>query len=305
MPQSIRKELSGGMLQWLKGFCLTARVGSLSGAARELGCRQPAISYQIRQLEEELGVRLFQKKGNTLQLTEAGRTVLEKADNIFGLLRELRHELAPEDESVSGEVTMVTTLAVALHYLPPRLEAFARRCPRVGMRIEVRGFSAMCEQIMNGSADCAIFSGASLPRGAQAGELFGAKLVLVAPHVHELRLSDSPALEELADVPFVALARDGTVIPHLAPALEARNIRLNVAHVVDNVMLAKALVARGLGVAVMDDFVISPEDGLRVYDLSAYCPVRKFHLITRRHRMPSRQAVAFMDFLWEIRDGKE
>lgn len=305
MSRQTREELSGGMLQWLKGFCLTARTGSLSGAARELGCRQPAISYQIRQLEAELGVRLFRKKGSVLQLTEAGRTVLEKADDIFGMLRELRHELAPEGEPVGGEVTVVTTLAVALYYLSPRLEVFTRRFPMVRMRIEVRGFGAMCEQIMNGSADCAILSGASLPRGVQAEELFEAGLVLVAPRDHEPRLSASPALEELADVPFVALAGDGTVTPHLAPALEARDIRLNVAHVADNVVLAKALVTRGLGVGVMDDFVVSPEDAVHVYSLSAYCPARRFRLITRRRRMPSRQAAAFMDFLREGRNGAE
>lgn len=304
MTEREREEPSGGMLQWLKGFCLTARKGSVSGAARDMGCRQPAISYQIRQLEEELGVQLFQRKGSALHLTEAGRTVLEKADNIFGLLRELRRELAPGDAPVSGELAIVTTLAVALHYLPPRLEAFARRCPGVEFRIEVCGAGAMCEQVMRGSADCAILGGASLPRGLEAEELFEAGLALVTPRDHGWNLSVAPTLEELAELPFVTLARDGTVIPHLMPALEARGIRLNVAHTVDNVMLAKALVTRGLGVAVMDDFVISPEDALRVYDLGAYCPVRKFRLVTRRNRIASRQAAAFMEFLRERREGR-
>lgn len=172
-----------------EGLLSDGQDGESFGRGRELGCRQPAISYQIRQLEAELGVRLFRKKGSVLQLTEAGRTVLEKADDIFGMLRELRHELAPEGEPVGGEVTVVTTLAVALYYLPPRLEVFTRRFPMVRMRIEVRGFGAMCEQIMNGSADCAILSGASLPRGVQAEELFEAGLVLVAPRDHEPRLS--------------------------------------------------------------------------------------------------------------------
>jgi DNA-binding transcriptional LysR family regulator len=118
-------------LNQLRTFFLVAREKSLTKAA-ELSCiTQPAVTMQIKALEQSLGIILFRKGGKTLELTDVGEVLLSYATRIFGVVEEMEHVLQGYADLSRGSLTIGTTRSFAGHLMPRLLSLFQERCPKV------------------------------------------------------------------------------------------------------------------------------------------------------------------------------
>ena len=120
----------------LSAFIAIAESGSFSGAAERLFLTQPAISKRIAGLEQQLDVRLFDRLGREVTLTEAGRALLPRAYQILNVLDDTRRALTNLNGAVSGRLTLATSHHIGLHRLPPLLRVFTRQYPAVALDIQ-------------------------------------------------------------------------------------------------------------------------------------------------------------------------
>lgn len=103
------EEMSGDFFQWLRGFYYVTKIKSVSLAAAEMGRNQPAISHQIKSLEKELGVTLFDRTKGSMELTPEGISLLGKTISVFELIKEMKGVVCREDQlDLSGKVVVAT-----------------------------------------------------------------------------------------------------------------------------------------------------------------------------------------------------
>ena len=140
----------------LQAFVSVAEKESFSTAAQQLYLTQPAISKRIAALEEELSVRLFDRIGRRVTLTEAGHTLLPHAQRIMNELEDSRRALSNLSGQVSGTLTIATSHHIGLHRLPPYLREFASRYTQVQLDMRFTDSELGCAMIINGEAELAI-----------------------------------------------------------------------------------------------------------------------------------------------------
>src|SRR5215813_1643204 len=117
----------------LRYFCAVAETGSFTRAAAREQVAQPSLSQQIMKLEEELGVRLFDRLGRAVRLTEPGQLFLPRARTILGELRAAKEEVAERQSTASGKVCVGVIPTIAPYFLPPRIAMFSRKYPETSI----------------------------------------------------------------------------------------------------------------------------------------------------------------------------
>src|SRR5690554_6105675 len=121
----------------LQVFYTVARLLSFTKAAETLHMTQPAVTFQVRQLEEFFNTRLFDRTHNRISLTDAGRRVYEYADRILALYSEMENAIRDLTGEVSGVLQLGASTTIAEYMLPALLGAFKARYPEVTIRLTV------------------------------------------------------------------------------------------------------------------------------------------------------------------------
>jgi DNA-binding transcriptional LysR family regulator len=145
-------------LATLNAFIAVAESGSFSLAGERLHLTQPAVSKRIFALEQQLEVRLFDRLGREVGLTEAGRALLPRAYRILGELEDTRRALANLNGEVSGRLTLATSHHIGLHRLPPVLREFTRRYPAVSLDIRFLDSEVAYEDVLQGRTELAVIT---------------------------------------------------------------------------------------------------------------------------------------------------
>ncbi len=259
-----------------------------SRAAEALHTTQPAVSAQVRQLETELGVRIFERNGKRLTgLTEPGVRVLELARRVLEEVEDIRRvgaDFRAEDE---GTLVIATTHTQARYALPETIRAFRTRYPKVKLRIRQGAPTDLCRWVQEGEADFAIATEA-IPHAPGLSMLpcYRWNRCLVAPHGHPLLEVHPLTLEAIADHSLItydfAFAGRSVVEQAFAQAGLYPEVVLTA---LDSDVL-KHYVALGLGVGILAKMAYDPENDrdLAARDLSHLFPDSTTHLGYRRGR---------------------
>src|SRR5690242_19508221 len=119
----------------LRYFCAVAETGNFTRAAEREQVAQPSLSQQIMKLEEELGVRLFDRLGRSVRLTDVGNVFLKRARAVLNELRSAKEEVAERQSSVSGPLSVGVIPTIAPYFLPTRLAIFSRKYPEAAITV--------------------------------------------------------------------------------------------------------------------------------------------------------------------------
>jgi len=259
-------------------------------AADRVHATQPGISKQLKQLEDELGFQIFARKGKSLervtpagaQVIERARVILAEATNIRALAANLRHE-------TQGELRIATTHTQARFVLPRAVAALKRRYPQVSVHLKPAGDSEVLSLLDRGEADVAIVSSAgSIPQGGMAIPLFRWERVILVPRGHDLsRLTRAPTLDELAEFPLVSYESSLKPESSLRRAFLAAGKLPRIALTARDADLIKTYVRAGLGVGVLAEMALTPEDAadLRVLPAGDLFPICTAWVVMRRDRV--------------------
>jgi len=142
----------------LRYFCAVSETGSFTRAAEREQVAQPSLSQQIMKLEEELGVRLFDRLGRTVRLTGFGQVFLPRARAILGELKAAKDEVAERQSAVAGPVNIGVIPTIAPYFLPLPLALFARKYPQATINVAEDITARLMDRLRSGQIDLAILA---------------------------------------------------------------------------------------------------------------------------------------------------
>ena len=241
-------------------------------AAEKVHATQPGLSKQLKQLEDELGFLLFQRKGRSLEaITPAGRDVLAHARRVLAEAGNIRAYAANERGEKHGRLTLVTTHTQARFVLPPAIAGLSRRFPDVSIHLQPASEGEVLAQLARGNADFAVVSTAGeTPPGGLAVPLYRWRRVVLVPRAHALATSGrAPGLAELAALPLVSYESTNKPESSLRRAFAAAGLEPQVALTARDADLIKTYVRAGLGVGVLAEMAVDAREDADLVALPA------------------------------------
>lgn len=282
----------------LEAFVSVARSGSFSDASLQLRITQPAVSKRVAQLETELGERLFDRIGRQVILTQAGHTLLPRAQHILSEASDALRALDNLRGDVGGRLTLATSHHIGLHRLPPVLRIFTARYPRVDLDLRFLDSEQACAKVARGELELALVT---LPNDTSAE--------LVATPIWRDRLRIAVATDYAFGATtlstFADLARFPAILPpagsYTRELIDAKfqEMKLSVSEKMSTNFLEtiKMMVSVGLGWSVLPETLLDTQvvalDGL-AFELD-----RRLGAIQHRRRTPSNAALAMLALLVE------
>lgn len=280
----------------LSAFIAVAETRSFSRAAEHLFMTQPAISKRIAALEQDLGVSLFDRLGRSIDLTEAGITLLPSARRIVADIATSREEVRSLNEAVAGRLRLGTSHHIGIHRLPPVLKAYTQSCPQVDLDLLFMDSEQACEQVAEGSLELAIVTLPDRPEpGLLTDTIWPDPLAIVCARDHALAGGQSIVPGLLSEYPAVLPARGTVTRSILFKALEPHAVRVETALETNYLETIKMMVSVGLGwsalpVSMIDESITSvPVSGLHMQ--------RELGSVRLRARSLSRAATALLALL--------
>jgi len=234
---------------------------NVSATAEKLFTSQPGISKQIRMLEDELGVQIFQRSGKHLtEITPAGREIIDKSAEILAGVDSIRQIALEHSDQKAGSLTIATTHTQARYVLPPVIREFMRRYPAVSLHMHQGTPIQISELASKGTVDFAI--------ATEALELFENLIMMpcyrwnrsvIVPKGHPLLGRDSLTLQALAEHPIVTYVFGFTGRSQLDAAFNAAGLRPQVTFTAADADVIKTYVKLGLGVGIVASMAYDPE----------------------------------------------
>jgi LysR family nitrogen assimilation transcriptional regulator len=235
----------------LRYFQAVAEFGSYSRGAEFLRISQPAVSRQIRALEEELGRPLFVRHSHGVSLTDAGRTLLERGQTILRQFDQARDDIRTGIAGPSGTVTLAVPPAAGNFLVPPLTKRFAAAYPNVFLKV-VAGFSRYIhEWLVRGSVDLACLHDPVPQPGFSVVPLVKEEVFLVGPPGAFDASRDHVRTQDLAGLPLILPGRPNASRRLLDGWLSRRGIRLNVKLEADDHLVIRALMKEGVGFSLL------------------------------------------------------
>ncbi len=284
----------------LNAFIAIAEVGSFSEAAERLHLTQPAVSKRIAGLEQQLKVRLFDRLGREVSLTEAGRALLPRAYQILNVLDDTRRALTNLSGEISGRLTLATSHHIGLHRLPPLLRAFTRAHPQVALDIQFLDSEVAYEEVLHGRAELAVITLAPEAREpVRAIPVWDDPLDFVAAPEHPLARMPAISLADVAQHPAV-FPGDNTFTHHIVRRLfEGQGLTPNIGMSTNYLETIKMMVSIGLAWSVLPRTML--DEQVERLPLPGIQLRRQLGYILHKERTLSNAAKAFMALLDEQR----
>jgi DNA-binding transcriptional LysR family regulator len=297
-------------LRHLKGFLAVARHANFTRAAGELGLAQPALSQQIAQLEEELGVAVFERSRRGARLTAAGQSLIERAERILREVEEVRSEAGRYSRLDRGRVVIGTISSIAVLRLPALLARFRARHPGVEVEVQEGNTVRLVELLGSGRLDLAVLHTASLGTGRTApapgqggGQIawhtaYSEELVLVVARRHRLAGARATRWADLSSEAFIMFHEGSMLRSIIGAAATVTGFSPRIALEVGETATVRSFVAAGLGVSVLTRSAAqAPGPPIQLVRLAAPRPFRTVRLGWRRQAESNPAAVALLDLL--------
>jgi LysR family transcriptional regulator, low CO2-responsive transcriptional regulator len=309
MPDGLDLDRSVTLRQ-LRTFKTVADLSSFSLAAHRLRLSQPSISYQVKELEEAIGMPLLDRLGKKVQLTEAGSVLYSYARRALDVLDEASLALEEMHGIKRGNLRVGASTTVGIYLLPAALGAFKKLHPGLVISLEIGTRARVQEQVLLNELDLAVVGPALKDPDLAILPFISDELVVVAPANHKLAGRRGLALKDLQDQPFVMREPASGSRSELEKAARKAGAKLNVAMELGSNGAIKHAVESGLGLAVISRYACALElSGGRLVELDVRgFPIRRdWHIVhLRRRRLPT-SVLAFIEFLkgtsWLTRNG--
>jgi DNA-binding transcriptional LysR family regulator len=284
-------------LREIRAFVTVADAGNFTRAALQLHLSQPALTVQIRRLEEIVGARLFDRNSRSVALTQTGRELLpllrRSLDDMERVLRDAR----ALGEGVSGTVRLACLPTFAASALPDLIRTFREHVPRASFQIRDAVASTVVELVRNETVDIGVTGGDVVDSSLEVLHSGSDRLVVVCPKTHPLARKRRIAVADLAGLPLVLTASGTSVRTVVDKALGAAGCTLEIACEPTYMMTAVAMVRGGLGVTILPatarEVLAEPDLVARPIDDPAF--VRATALVKKRGRTLPRITEAFIE----------
>ncbi len=286
-------------LRQLQVFGAVARHLSYTRAAEELHLSQPAVSIQVRQLEESIELPLFEQIGKKIFLTEAGRELQHYSRNIDTQLTEAE-AVFDELKGLHRGHLNITVATTANYFVPGLLARFNKQHPGVSIRLDVTNREGLLKQLEYNQTDIVVMGRPPGDRDLAFTAFRDNPLVVVAPPHHPLSRRKRVRLRELQDQPFLLREPGSGTRIAMERFFSGRNIRVRTGMELGSNEAIKQSVAAGLGLGLLSRDTLSMELQLKqltILNVEDFPILRHWHLVHRKGKRLSTVASTFKDFL--------
>jgi LysR family transcriptional regulator, low CO2-responsive transcriptional regulator len=289
-----------GSLWSLKVFDATARLGTLSAAARELGLRQPTLSSHLAKLERHYGVELFYRRGRRLELTEFGSTLRESTHRMFRAEADALSMLAAVRSQYSGQLSVC---AVGPYNITPIVRRFRASRPNVRVVVSVGDSKQIIERVLDFQCDIGVpVHGVSDP-ALHCIPYRKQRLVVFAPISHPLAKRAGLCLHDLAAQEFVVREEGSTTRRVFEQALRAAGVQIRVSVEMGSREAVREAVAQGLGLGVVADAAYIPDARLVRLNVTDFNAHTHPHIVCLAERTQVPLIAAFLEVVNDMRSA--
>jgi len=289
----------------LETFLEVARHTSFSRAAEKRFRTQPAISSQIRSLEEEVGARLFDRSGGKVALTAAGKLFQQYAEQTLDARKTMLVTLAEMERIPRGEIVVGANEGTCLHILPEVFAEFKKLYPNVGVQISRLERAKIMESIIDNSVDFGVVSAPVDDKRLTVVNIHRDELVIIAPPGHSLSRMQQAAIADVVPFPLL-LPKIGRTRDALENLFHERHLKPKISMELDYSELLKRFVAAYVGIGfiarsnVMEDVKAGVLAAIAMADASIR---RDLALVFRKDKALSRAALAFIEIAVKIKQA--
>jgi DNA-binding transcriptional LysR family regulator len=242
-------------LNQLRAFFLAAREKSITKAAKALYITQPAVSIQIKSLEEALQLKLFRKCGKDLEITDAGKVLYGYAEKIFLTVGEMEHVLKGYADLTQGSLTMGTTRSFARHLMPALLSQFQEEFPGVKVYLEVGSSQEIADRLLEFKYDLGIIGRLQYSNKLRSVPYGKEEFCLVTPPHHRFAGRQEVSLQELKEEPII-IRENGSGSRHaILSLLRDHGVKPSVLLEAGSFEFIKEYISKGRGIS----FLYKPE----------------------------------------------
>ncbi len=294
----------------LQVFHTVARLLSFTKAAETLHMTQPAVTFQVRQLEEYFNTRLFDRTHNKISLTEAGERVYGFADQIFELYGQMENAVREMTGEVSGDLIIGASTTIAEYMLPPLLGDFKEQYPDVDIHLKVANTDGIVHMVESNVIDLGVVEAPVTNKNLVVEHCRNDQLVAIVPPKHPLAEKKETTIEEVLGYPFICREEGSGTREVIAEFLEVRDkdhhIEMTVGMELGSPEAVKGAVEAGMGVSIVSRATIQKELQLGTLVSIPITPKleRPFSFVHQKQKFRKRLMETLLEFASDYCDGE-
>jgi len=288
----------------LQAFCAVVEKKSFSQAAEQLGVTQPAVSLQVRALEERLGQTLLDRSGRRVEPTEAGRRLYRSAQRMLALEEQLMEEVAADDGRLAGTLSIGASTGPGAHLVPLLLCEFQREHPDLHVALSIWDTQMVIDRVADRQLEVGVVGALRRHRSLEFEPLVRDQIVLAVPPGHPAA-GGTISVEDLKQETLIVMQEGAGVRQVVEEELRRAGLRLRGVEPKLELGLQesiKSAVAGGYGVSFISKTAIEGElaaGRLAAAQVAGIEPARQIYLVRARGRSMTRAAEAFVEFAKE------
>ena len=289
----------------LETFLEVARLSSFSRAAERRFRTQPAISSQIRSIEDEVGAKLFDRSGGRVTLTAPGKVFKKFVEDLLEARRCMMANIAETHNVPRGEIVVSANEGTCLYILPEVFAEFKRQYPNVAVSVKRSEHQKILEAIIENSCDFGVVSMPIKDKRYTVVPIHRDELVVITPVNHPLAARGEISLGELAGYPLL-LPKLGRTRDALEALFHERRLKPIVSMELDSSELTKRFVAANVGVGFIPKSNVAEEVRVKLLTALKIADAvlqRDLALVFRTDKALSRAALAFIDIAVKLKTG--
>ena len=287
----------------LRVFCAVAETKSFSKASEVIHLTQPAVSLQIQAMEELYETRLFDRSGNSINLTPAGEILYKRAKEILALYAEAQHNISEITGAIKGSLSIGASSTIGNYLLPHIIAAFKKKVPQVNISLVVSNTKTITERLNAGEIDIALVEGDVSKQRFSVETLISDELVVTMSPAHPWAERRSLSAIELTKEPLILREEGSGTRQIILKHLEEHGIKLDqlkIALVMGSTEAIKGAVEEGLGVSIMSGWAVRKWIKLGLLKVATFKDLkfhRNFTIISPKRNYSTHTAKEFLNFL--------
>ncbi len=288
----------------LRIFYSVAKNNSVTLAAKELFLTQPAVSIQIHLLEEGHSVKLFNRSGKGITITEEGKLLLSYAERIFNLSDEMEEALWQMKSLDRGRLKIGSSRTIGSYYLPQLFEIFKLKYPHIEIQMDISNSSRVIEEILSFQNDIGFIGIDYFHKNLVLKPFIKERLVLITPPDHELTRKKVISFKDLNGQKMIMREKGSGTMELIKQELTKNKVSVEtVMELGSNEAIKRAVEAR-LGVSIISNNVVKREKDqgrIKVLHFSSNKDIKRiFYIIYRKDKYLSDLLKAFLDVAREF-----
>lgn len=285
----------------LQVFHTVARLLSFTKAADTLHMTQPAVTFQVRQLEEQFNTRLFDRTHNRISLTEAGKRVYDFSGRIFDLYAEMENAVKDMTGDVSGVLMIGASTTIAEYMLPALLGDFKKKYPDVNVQLKVSNSDGIVHMVENNVIDLGVVESPVMNKNLVVEMCRMDQLVAVVSPSHHLADRDVVGIKDLLEYPYICREEGSGTREVIAEYMNMLGIPAGQVHLsmeLGSPESIKGAVEAGMGVSIVSLATIQKELRLgTLVKLNLETPLeRPFSFVHQKQKFRHRAMDELLDF---------